>query len=383
MMKLEDGGNAATLKTVTDASATSAATPTEEAAHPERSSGAPAPERSRGGGARWENPYRLLGKARWAVQLAYVAFLVVVCLQFVRFFDQVRGGGAVDAARPPAVEAFLPIAALVAAKRFFLTGYWDEVHPAGLTLFLAALATAFVARKAFCSWICPVGTLSRVVEWVGRRTLWRRRWPAVPRWLDLPLSALKYVLLGFFLLTVLGRMPLEAIEKFLNAPYNLVADAKMLLLFRDPTVTMLGVLGGLVALSLLVKHAWCRWLCPYGALLGVASWLSPVSVRRDPDACNDCRACTRACPAEIPVHTKLRVLSPDCTGCLSCVAACTTRDCLGVTRKGGRAWSPWVVPAATLGVMLGFWLVARLGGYWQATIPAEVYRFAYRITGIG
>jgi hypothetical protein len=125
MMKLEDGGNAATLKTVTDASATSAATPTEEAAHPERSSGAPAPERSRGGGARWENPYRLLGKARWAVQLAYVAFLVVVCLQFVRFFDQVRGGGAVDAARPPAVEAFLPIAALVAAKRFFLTGYWD------------------------------------------------------------------------------------------------------------------------------------------------------------------------------------------------------------------------------------------------------------------
>jgi polyferredoxin len=146
---------------------------------------------------------------------------------------------------------------------------------------------------------------------------------------------------------------------------------------------MLGVLGGLVALSLVVKHAWCRWLCPYGALLGVASWLSPVSVRRDPDACNDCRACTRACPAEIPVHTKLRVLSPDCTGCLSCVAACTTRDCLGVTRKGGRAWSPWVVPAATLGVMLGFWLVARLGGYWQATIPAEVYRFAYRITGIG
>jgi polyferredoxin len=376
MMKLEGGGGAATLKTAADA-ATATATTTATASDAATATEKPAR------GARWENPHRLLGKARWAVQLAYVAFLVVVCFQFVRFFDQVRGGGAVDAARPPAVEAFLPIAALVAAKRFFLTGYWDEVHPAGLTLFLAALASAFVARKAFCSWVCPVGTLSRMVEWVGRRTLWRRRWPAVPRWLDLPLSALKYVLLGLFLVTVLGRMPLEEIERFLNAPYNVVADAKMLLLFRDPTVTSLGVIGALLALSLFVKHAWCRWLCPYGALLGVASWLSPVSVRRDPDACNDCRACTRACPVEIPVHTKLRVLSPDCTGCMSCVAACTTRDCLGVTRKGARAWSPWVVPAATLAVMLGFWLVARLTGFWQATIPVEVYRFAYRIMGIG
>ncbi|BDG04427.1 4Fe-4S binding protein [Anaeromyxobacter oryzae] len=332
---------------------------------------------------KWRNPYRALPRVRWVVQLAYVAFLLLVAWQFVRFHDAVLGDGPISVARPPAVEAFLPIAALVAAKRFFLTRYWDVVHPAGLTIFLAAIATAFVARKAFCSWVCPVGTISRALEWLGRKTLWRRRWPAVPRWLDLPLSAVKYLLLAFFLWTVVVMMPLEAIEGFMQAPYNLAADAKMLELFAHPSATMAAVLGGLVALSLVVKHAWCRWLCPYGALLGLASFLSPVSVRRDPDACNDCRACTRACPNEIQVHAKLRVLSTECTGCMSCVAACSTPDCLGVTRKGARAWSPWLVPAATLAVMLGFWAVARATGFWEASVPPEVYRVAYRILGIG
>ena len=333
-------------------------------------------------GARWENPHRALPKARWAVQGAYLAFLLLVAWQFVRFHDAVLGDGPVTVARPPAVEAFLPIAALVAAKRFFLTRYWDAIHPAGLTIFLAAIATALVARKAFCSWVCPVGTVSRALEWVGRKTLWRRGWPAVPRWLDLPLSALKYVLLAFFLWTVVVAMPLEAIEGFLQAPYNLAADAKMLALFAHPSATMLAVLGALAVLSLLVKNLWCRWLCPYGALLGVASFLSPVSIRRDPDACNDCRACTRACPNEIPVHARLRVLSTECTGCLSCVAACTTKDCLGVTRKGARAWSPWLVPALCLAVMLGSWAVARATGFWDAGLPAEVTRMAYRIMGV-
>jgi polyferredoxin len=331
---------------------------------------------------RWTNPYRRLPQLRWAVQLAYVAFVVLVGWEFVRFFDAVRGDGAIDVARPPAVEAFLPIAALVALKRFLLTGYWDEIHPAGLTILAGAVLTAFAARKAFCSWVCPVGAISRALEALGRRTLWRRGFPAVPRWLDLPLSAVKYLLLGFFAWTVFARMPLEAIEGFLRAPYNLVADAKMLLLFAHPSTVSLAILGGLAVLSLVVKHFWCRYLCPYGALLGVASLFSPLLVRRDPDRCNDCRACTRACPAEIPVHSRLRVLSPECTGCMSCVAACTTPDCLGVTRKGPRALPAWVVPATAVGVMLGAWAIARMTGFWETSVPGEAFRWAYRVMGI-
>jgi polyferredoxin len=330
----------------------------------------------------WKNPWRRLPGVRWAVQGAYVLFLVVVAVRFAAFVAQVAGEGPVTAQRPAAVEAFLPIAALMATKRLFLTGLWDGIHPAGLTLFLAAIATALLARKAFCSWVCPVGTLSRGLEWLGRRTLWRRGWPAVPRGLDLGLASLKYLLAAFFLRTVL-TMPLDALEGFMRAPYNVAADAKMLLLFRDLSVTGAVVLGLLALLSVVVKHFWCRYLCPYGALLGAASFLSPLSIRRDPAACNDCRACTRACPVEIPVHARLRVLTPECTGCMSCVAACTSRDCLGVTREGRRGWSPWLVPAVALSVMLGFWAVARLTGFWESDVTPEGFRWAFRAMGIG
>jgi polyferredoxin len=328
------------------------------------------------------NPHKLLPRVRWAVQLTYLAFVAAVGLEFARFFSQATGEGPIAATRPPAVEGFLPIAALVGLKRFLLTRYWDEVHPAGLTILVAAIATALLARKAFCSWVCPVGTISRMLEWVGAKLLWRRRWPAVPRALDLPLTWLKYLLLAFFLWNVV-QMPAEALQGFLHSPYNAAVDGKMLLFFTQPSTFVLGALGTLVALSLVVKHFWCRYLCPYGALLGVASLFSPVSVRRDPDACNDCRACSRACPAQIPVHARLRVLSTECTGCMSCVAACTTPDCLGVTRRGARAWSPWIVPALTLATMLGCWAVARATGFWESALAPEAFRLAYRIMGIG
>ena len=346
---------------------------------PPTATAAPAPPPA----ARWRNPWRALPRVRAGVQAAYLAFLLLVGWQFARFAGQVAGGGPVTAARPPAVEAFLPIAALLGLRRWLATGAWDEVHPAGLVILLAALATAFLARKAFCSWVCPVGTLSRALEWVGRRTLWRRRWPAVPRWLDWPLSGLKYVLLAFFVVTVFSGMPAAAVSQFVRGPYNLAADAKMLELFRSPSATFLGVLGALVAGSLLVKHLWCRWLCPYGALLGVASLLSPLLVRRDPEACRDCRACTRACPSEIQVHAKRRVLSSECTGCLSCVAACTTPGCLTVTRKGAAGLSPWLVPGLALAVLLGAWAAASATGFWETAVSVETFRWAYRVIGIG
>ena len=53
----------------------------------------------------------------------------------------------------------------------------------------------------------------------------------------------------------------------------------------------------MVVASVFVQNFWCRYLCPYGALLGLTSLLSPLRIRREPAACIDCAKCAKACPS--------------------------------------------------------------------------------------
>lgn len=326
------------------------------------------------------NPYRRLPLVRWVVQAAFLLFCLLIGIGFARFQAQLVAGGPVTAHRSGAIEAFLPISALMGLKRLLLTGQYDAIHPAGLTIFIAALLSAFFARKVFCSWVCPVGTLSRGVEWLGKKTLWRKRKAEtlIPTGLDRTLLSLKYLLLAFFGYIVLWQMDVPAIEAFMFGQYNLAVDAKMLLFFTEMSRTVAVTLLALAALSFVVKHFWCRYLCPYSALLGLFSWGSPQKVVRDASTCIDCRACTRACPVEIKVHEKETALTPECTGCLSCVAACPVDDCLTVGRKGQAGWSPWWLPAMGLGIILLLWAVARLTGHWNTSVPLPDLADAYR-----
>jgi polyferredoxin len=336
-----------------------------------RTAAGPAGRRARGAS---------LPALRALVQAAYVLFFLVAGVEFRSFYLQAVSGGAVTAHRPAAVEAFLPISALMSLKYWVLTGIYDRFHPAGLAILVAALASAFLARKVLCSWVCPIGGISRALEWAGRKTLWRRRKSEVllPAWADRTLTSIKYLLLGFFLYAIAWSMDAAAIEAFRRGAYNRAADAKMLLFFTEMGAATAAAIGLLVLLSFAVKNFWCRYLCPYGALLGLFSWLSPPRVVRDEAACVDCRECTRACPVEIRVHAKRSVWTPECTGCMSCISSCPVEDCLTVTRRGKDSWSPYLVPLLGLGAIFLAWAAARLSGHWHGDVPLSEISDAYR-----
>lgn len=288
---------------------------------------------------------------------------------FVRYWE--TGGLGVRVARPPAVEGWLPIAGMMNLKYLLVTGSVPTVHPAALFLLLAFLSISFVFRKSFCSWLCPVGTLSEWL-WQGGRALFGRNLD-LPRWLDIPLRGLKYLLLGFFVWVIAG-MSADALREFLGSPYGLVADVKMLAFFRELTVVGASVLVVLVVLSVLVKNAWCRFLCPYGALLGLVSSLSPVRIRRDPDACIDCAKCAKACPSALPVDRLLSVTSPECTGCLECVAVCPARGALDLAVTRRRRIPAGVMAAGIALIFLALVALAHLTGHWDTSLPDQVYR---------
>jgi polyferredoxin len=287
---------------------------------------------------------------------------------FVRYCES--GGTGIRVERPPGVEGWLPIAALMNLKYCLLTGQTPPIHPAAMFLLIAFLGVSFLYRKSFCSWLCPIGTISEMLWNLGRR-LFKRNLD-VHRWLDLPLRTLKYFLLGLFVYAV-ASISSTALLEFMKSPYGLIADVKMLNFFRSPSSTVLLVFGFLALASLLVKNFWCRYLCPYGALMGLAALLSPSRIRRDPLVCVDCAKCSRACPSLLPVDRLLTVRSAECTGCLECVAVCPAEGALRLSIGRKRTVPAWSLAAGILTVFLVIVGYAKWSGHWQSNIPQQVY----------
>ena len=298
---------------------------------------------------------------------------------WARFYE--RGGAGLSVPRPSGVEGWLPIAGLMNTKYLLVTGRVPAIHPAAMYLFIGFMLMSLLLKKAFCSWLCPVGTFSEILWRVGRRFFGRNI--RLPKWLDIPLRGLKYILLGLFV-AVIGVMSAEALDGFMQTPYGLLVDVKMMNFFRDMGITAAVVIALLTLLSMLVQNFWCRYLCPYGALMGLASLLSPVKIRRDAEACIDCSKCSKACPAGLAVDQLVQIRTVECAACMACVAVCPAQDALQFAlppRKAATAAERWrrrsLKPLAVCAVLaylfFGVVLLARVTNHWQTNLPEQVY----------
>ena len=302
------------------------------------------------------------------------AFLLINVWLGGQFYLWVRhcetAGTSAYVSRPAVVEGWLPIAGMMNLKYFLVTRQVPELHPVAMFLLVTFVAMAFLFRKAFCCWLCPVGTVSEYLWKLGRK-LFRRNF-RLPGWVDIPLRGLKYLLLGFFLWAV-SSMSASAIAAFMRSPYGVVADVKMLNFFRFIGTTGLMVLGALVVASVLVQNVWCRYLCPYGALLGLASAFSPLRIRRNVATCIDCAKCAKACPSALAVDKLVKITSAECTGCLECVAVCPAEGALRMGTKDGRM-PAWAFAAGVAILFFGVVGYAKISGHWRSEIPQAVYR---------
>jgi polyferredoxin len=145
---------------------------------------------------------------------------------------------------------------------------------------LPLIFTLFFGRT-FCAAVCPLGAIQELVALRPVR---------VPRWLEHTLGLLAYVYLGAAVLFAAGSTVDEPI--FVICRYDPFVG-----LFRLNASTNMLLLGAcFLIVGLFIGRPYCRFLCPYGAILG---WLSKVSkwhVQIPPDECIQCRLCEDACP---------------------------------------------------------------------------------------
>jgi polyferredoxin len=310
---------------------------------------------------------------RFRIQFAFILLCLWIGVEFILWVSWHEGSGSIAMTRPPGVEGFLPISALMSLYYFALSGAIHPVHPAGLFILFAIIAMSVLVKKSFCSWLCPIGTLSENIGEFGKKILGRnfRVW----RWLDYPLRSIKYLLLGFLFYVVFFGMDALSLEQFLGSPYNRVADVKMFLFFKHISQFSIVVLAILVGLSFVIRNFWCRYLCPYGALLGLTGLLSPFRITRNAESCIDCAKCAKVCPNRIAVDRLKVVMSDECTSCMACVDACPVRDTLQMKSSPKSRFvfkSAWVA-AAVVGIFLLVTGIAMLTGNWHSNVSESEY----------
>jgi polyferredoxin len=316
-------------------------------------------------------------RLRLASQLAFLALNVWLGIQFYLWVRQFETNGVAMVERPAGVEGWLPVASLMNLKYLVLTFTVPDIHPAGMFLLIAFIAMSLFFRKAFCSWVCPIATLSEYLWKFGRYCF--KRNVKLPFWGDIALRSPKYILLGFFLY-VIGGMETLTIENFLASPYGIIADVKMLNFFRFMSITTAVVIGILLVLSIFVQNFWCRYLCPYGALMGLFSLFSPTRIERNREQCIDCGKCAKACPSYLPVDRLVQIRSAECTGCLECVAVCPNEGALyaaiGIPLSSDptRKLSPLSILAGVAILFFGIVGFAKVTNHWRSDIPRSIYQ---------
>ncbi|MCS6241049.1 4Fe-4S binding protein [Shewanella baltica] len=277
--------------------------------------------------------------------------------------------------RPDVVDAFLPIAGGIELKAIVSLNLWDQTHPAAAVMLAAVLLTGLLCKRAFCGWACPLGLAGEYLYAFRKRFIKSELTP--PAWLDWPMRMLKYLLLLGLCYIVIG-MPAQSIPNYLEGNYHKIADLKMALFFLTPSLITLLVFALILALAAWRRQGFCRYLCPYGAMLGILSFASPLKIRRDSQHClieakgMKCDKCTRACPANIIVHTKTTVRSDECQACMRCVAACPKSAALGLGLKSGHRLGHKGLLALVLIALFILPLGAYLAGFWHSQTPDNI-----------
>lgn len=216
------------------------------------------------------------------------------------------------------------------------------------------VCTTLAMGPVFCGWICPTGTIQELVSFTRKRLFPRSRpktrrrlvalalfftgflalvfWLSVDRQLFIEDSSLHWgaALLVVVWLVVAGAADDRAVRALravsvlailatalsrisVTSPVHFAFTAR-----SDPasaTTTIVVLVG-----ALFVDRAWCRYLCPWGWLMGKLHRFSRLQIFKDFARCNDCGACGRACGVGAIDNGAVRV--EQCQFCYACVDAC-------------------------------------------------------------
>lgn len=261
-------------------------------------------------------------------QLGFAGFILFLVAQHIIIGED-------GATIIPSAEAFCPFGGLETLYKYVTEGgsFVSHTHLSNVVLLIAVLVVAFLFRSAFCGWICPLGSLQDLIysfsKFLQKKIPGLRKginslkkkttWASV---IDRYLRYVKYLVLIWAVggSAYFGYMVFRDFDPW-SALLN-IAEFSFTPGFVILIITIVA--------SFFVERPWCRYACPLGAVSGLAGKFSPTYLKRNENACTNCKICTRSCPMGLEIHSADTIKGADCVSCLECVGVCPQKGALEV-----------------------------------------------------
>lgn len=210
------------------------------------------------------------------------------------------------------IHGICPFGSVVSIYQLITTGTMvKKVHEAANVVFGMILVSSVLFGPVFCSFMCPLGTVQEWIATVGRRFGVKK----------VHVSQRNHKILSF------GRYIVLVWVVYVTARSGDI-------LFRDydPYYALFNFYTGEVAISALVilfmvlitslfiERPWCKYACPFGAVLGVTNKFRLFSITRREKTCIRCNRCYTSCPMGIDVSNVKKVNSTLCNSCMTCTS---------------------------------------------------------------
>lgn len=249
----------------------------------------------------------------WIRKIVQWFFFLLIALISINH-TLVENGGGIPFLTSASLHALCPFGGVVTIYQYATTGtFVQKIHESAFVLMIIGFALAFLFGPVFCGWVCPLGT---VQEWVGKlgKKLFKRRYNHfIPARLDNILRYLRYLILAWviYVTATTGTLIFASYDPYF-ALFNFWTT--------EVAAGSLIILGLALVLSLFVERPWCKYACPYGAVLGLTNLFRVFKIKRSESTCKADGACSIMCPMNIPVDMLKTVRDHQCISCLECTS---------------------------------------------------------------